>query len=49
LKVKGLGLLAMAAHPDMAFAAKAEKRPNILWLFIEDQGVDGVRSHITTF
>jgi len=37
LKVKGLGLLAMAAHPDMAFAAKAEKRPNILWLFIEDQ------------
>jgi arylsulfatase A-like enzyme len=37
LKTKALGLLAMAANPHMAFAAATEKRPNILWLFIDDQ------------
>ncbi len=37
LKTKALGLLAMAGNPGMALADTAEKRPNILWLFIDDQ------------
>tara|TARA_B100000315_G_scaffold255771_2_gene300024 strand:+ start:13409 stop:14896 length:1488 start_codon:yes stop_codon:yes gene_type:complete len=36
LKNKTLALLAMAAHPSSLFAA-SKPRPNVLWIYIEDQ------------
>lgn len=37
LKAGGIGLLAMAGISHMASAETVVKRPNILWLFIDDQ------------
>jgi arylsulfatase A-like enzyme len=37
LKTEALGILAAAASPMMAYADGSDKRPNIIWLFIDDQ------------